>query len=101
MRSIESGLPLWIFGCTSVSWKGFFGCHSSSHEIHENNHKNTKTNKVRLKANPHSTLPRPPTPKPTKINENHQKGDRGGEKKVLLLLKGERESLHFILGCGR
>ena len=66
-----------FFGCTSVSCKGFFLMVVSSHEIHENFHENTKNKKKWLDGT--QVVPSPvPHAKFSKINEIHEKGDRGG-----------------------
>jgi len=42
-----------------------------------------------------------PHTKATKINEMHEKGDRGGEKEVFLFSIGDRANSFFYSGCGR
>ncbi|MDO9522293.1 MAG: hypothetical protein Q7J08_01105 [Methanocorpusculum sp.] len=79
---LPAGLYDWVFlGGVDVSRFGVLdslGLYNSSHEIHENMTKTRKREKF-VGRSPFSTLPRPPTPKSTKLNEIHEKGDRGGE----------------------
>jgi len=61
--------------------------------MHENTTKTRKREKFVGRA-PCITLPRPPTPNSTKINEIHKKGDRGGRMGDFSVFKrGEQASL--------
>ena len=58
---------------------GFFEWYNPSHEMHEIKHENTKKRRLVIRRMQIVSSPVPHT-KSTKINEIHEKGDRGGGK---------------------
>jgi len=93
---VNPGLPVWIFGCTSISCTGLFLLTVSSHGKH-GNHTETRKNKESVGWNPCSSLPRPPHG--THGNQrNARKGGQGRGEPIGSPLADQTEGLRAKRG---